>query len=99
MPSAERAVDLALFHGSHCFARLGSKPPRCDLDAAVGEVDCVEAAVTVNKYNGEAGIAGSSCSFDGDDGIDRGSSRTGRDANGAVRCHGYVSVWSRVVKS
>jgi len=52
-----------------------------DVDAAVGEVGCVEVAVPVDEGAGETGVAGSIGRFDGDDGIDGGSSSTGRDAD------------------
>jgi hypothetical protein len=52
-----------------------------DVDAAVVEIGCVEVAVTVHESAGESGVAGSVCRFDGDDGIDGGSSGAGRDAD------------------
>jgi hypothetical protein len=54
-----------------------------DIDAAFVEVGSVEVAVAVDQSAGETGVAGSIGRFDGDDGMDGGSSGAGR--NGDVR--------------
>jgi hypothetical protein len=55
-----------------------------DVDAAVVKVGYLEVAVRVDEGTGESGVAGSVCCFDGDDGIDGGSSGAGRDADARV---------------
>jgi hypothetical protein len=55
-----------------------------DVDAAFGEIGCVEIAVPINEGAGETCVAGSIARFDRDDGIDGGSSGAGRDGDVGV---------------